>query len=562
MPIGQTLRNLNRTREIIQVLVKYGFEDIVANSTLRNFVPEKKRLTWLRKDKPVLQYTRWERIRMAAEELGPTFIKLAQVLSIRPDIIPEPLIKEFEKLQDKVTPFEYEKVREIIRSETKQEIEELFDEFNEKPLASASIGQVHRAKLKTGEEVVVKIQRPGVADVVERDLAILKEAVSRAERYLKKQGMLNPKDVVRAFDRSITKELDYKNEGRNIEKFRNFYKNYRNFYIPKAYRDISTQKVLVIEFADGCKINDTTQLRAWGLDPRKIAENGMGIYLTQIFEYGYFHADPHPGNVFVRKDAVICLIDFGMTGRLMQKDKYAFANIFIAMSQQDPKRMANAMKKLSISDEIEDMRAFQYDLNELIEDFVDLDVSEASIADMTLSLQKIMYDYRIIVPPSIFLIFRAFAILEGIGKQVHPHFNTYDFIKPYGRKILEDQFSPKNIWNELSYRAEQFNDFAVAFPRDLKEIISKGKKGKLHFTINHQGYGYLLKKLDSLTNRFALAMIISSLIIAAAITTLREYPPEQMTSLGISNISAWALLLAGGFFLVLCYAIIRRRKYK
>ena len=562
MLFNNTFKNLGRTREIIAVLVKYGFEDVVTNSTLRNFVSESKRLTWIRQEKPVFEYTRWERIRMAAEELGPTFIKLAQVLSNRPDMLPEPLIKEFEKLQDNVPPFEFEKVRIIIKRETGQEIEDIFDDFGEKPLASASIGQVHRARLKSGEEVVVKIQRPDIRETIERDLSILHEAVNRADRYLKKQGVLNAKDVVRAFERSMLKELDYRNEARNIEKFRAFYRSYKNFYIPKAYREYSTENILIIEFAAGCKISNAAQLRKWGLSPEKVAENGMGIYLTQIFEYGYFHADPHPGNVLVRRDGVICLIDFGMVGQLMPKDKANFAGIFISIAQRDARQMANYMKRLSISDGIEDMRAFQYDLQELIEDYADLDVSESSIAEMVTRLQKIMYDYQIVVTGSVFLIFRAFAILEGIGKQIHPHFNTYDFIKPYGQKLLGSRLDPKNILNEVTYRIDQLSEFITGLPRDAKEITSKLKKGKIHFEIEHQGYGYLLKKLDSLTNRISLTVLIAALLIGSAISMTAEWGPEIQRYYGIPSVSYWGLVIAGVLFLALLYSIVRRRKYK
>lgn len=562
MLFNQTFRNLGRMREILAVLVKYGFEDIVVNSTLRNFVSETRRHTWLRQEKPVFEYTRWERIRMVAEELGPTFIKLAQVLSIRPDMLPEPLIKEFEKLQDRVPPFEFALAKKIIEKELGSPIDEVFEEFNEKPLASASIGQVHKGRLKNGQEVVIKVQRPDVRETVERDLAIIKEVVQRADRYLKKQGVLNAPDVVRAFERSIMKELDYNNEARNIERFRNFYKSYRNFYIPRAYRQHTTERVMVIEYANGCKINDVVQLRAWGLDPRKVAENGMDIYLTMIFEFGLFHADPHPGNVMVRRDGVICLIDFGMTGQLMPKDKQHFAGIFVSMSQQDAKRMANAMKKLSISDNIEDMRQFQYDLNEIIEDFTGLDVSESSIADMVTRLQKVMFDYQIVVPGSVFLIFRAFAILEGIGKQIHPHFNTYEFIRPYGKKIIEEQFSPKNLLNELTYRAEQMTDFATGFPRDMKELMSKLKKGKIHFEIEHQGYGYLLKKWDSLTNRIVITLLIFAFIIGSAITMTAEWGPEMPREYGVPVISLYGLFCAGVLMVMLFYSVLRRRVYK
>lgn len=563
MSFNNTIRNLGRLREIIGVVAKYGFEDVITNSTLRKFVPESKRLTWVRGDKPVFEYTRWERIRMIAEELGPTFVKFAQVLSIRPDLLPQPLIHELEKLQDRVPPFPFSEVRRIIKHETGKEIEDLFDDFQEQVLASASIGQVHRARLKTGEEVVVKVQRPYVAEMVERDISIMKEAVNMADRYLKKQGVLNAMEIVKTFERTMLKELDYNNEARNIEQFRNFYKNYHNFYIPKAFRNISTDKVMVIEYAKGCKINDVKQIREWGLDPKRIAENGINIYLTQIFEYGYFHADPHPGNVFVRQDGVICLIDFGMVGRLMTRDKYAFAGVFISLAQQDAKRMATNLKKLAIADEIEDLRAFQYDINEIIEDYAYLDVSESNIGEMTARLQKLMYDYKISVPGSVFLIFRAFAILEGIGKQMHPNFNTYEFIKPYGKKLIESQFSAKNLINEASFRAEQVNDLLTAWPRDIKEILTKVRQGKLHFEIEHQGYGYLLKKLDSLTNRISFSLMISSLLIASAVAMTVPFPENMISpTYGIPYLSVAGLYAAGGLFVLLIYSIIRRRKYK
>lgn len=559
---GQTFQNISRIREIIAVLVKYGFEDIVTNSTLRNFVSEKGRVSWQRQGQPVFQYTRWERIRMVCEELGPTFIKLAQVLSNRPDMLPAPLIKELEKLQDNVPAFSFEEVKATIEEETGKKLEDTFQAFNEKPLATASIGQVHKARLINGKEVVVKIQRPGVKELVHRDLAILSDGVNRAERYLKKQGVLNAMDLVHSFERSMHKELDYRTESRNLERFRNLYKDYRNFYIPKSFREYSSEKVMVMEFVSGCKISDVAQLRAWGLNPHKVAENGMEIYLTQIFEFGIFHADPHPGNVLVRKDGVICLLDFGMVGTLMKKDKFSFAGIFVGMAEGDPAKMAMNMKLLAVEDEIKDMRQLEYDLNELIEDFASLNVDEASIADTTERLQKIMFDHKIRVPGDIFLIFRAFAILEGIGKTIHPHFNTYDFIRPYGLKLMKEKYSPKNIWQDFNQRVTQINSFLTSLPRDVREILSKTKKGKIHFEVELQGYGYLLKKMDSIANRMALTFLIMAFIIGSAITMTVDWGDRMDYIYGLPAISVYGLWCAGGLMVLLFYAFIRRRKYK
>ena len=559
---GQTFQNIKRIREIIAVLVKYGFEDIVTNSTLRNFVSEKGRLSWKRQGQPVFQYTRWERIRMVCEELGPTFIKLAQVLSNRPDMLPAPLIDELEKLQDNVPPVPFEDVKATIEAETGKKLEDIFQTFNEKPLATASIGQVHKARLISGKEVVVKIQRPGVKEMVYRDLAILTDGVNRADRYLKKQGILNAMDMVRSFERSMHKELDYRTEARNLERFRNLYKSYKNFVIPAAFREYSTEKVMVMEFIGGCKISDVAQLRAWGLDPRKVAENGMNIYLTQIFEFGIFHADPHPGNVLVRKDGVICLLDFGMVGTLMKKDKFSFAGIFVGMAERDPAKMANNMKALAIEHGIKDMRQLEYDLNEIIEDFISLDVDESSIADMVERLQKVMFDHQIRVPGDVFLIFRAFAILEGIGKTIHPHFNTYDFIRPYGIKLMKEKYSIQNIWQDVNQRVTQINAFLTSFPKDVREILDKTKKGKIHFEVELQGYGYLLKKMDSIANRMAITFLIVAFIIGSAITMTVDWGDRMATVYGLPEISVYGLWCAGILMALLFYSIIRRRKYK
>ena len=562
MIFDQTFRNLNRTREILGILIKYGFEDFIANSTLRNLVTESMRIKWLRDEKPVMEYTRYERVRMAAEELGPTFIKLAQILSNRPDISPEGLVKEFEKLQDRVPPFEFAKAKIIIEQEIGKKLEEVFEEFNEVPLASASIGQVYKAKMLTGEEVVVKVQRPNVAEMIEQDLSIIMEAVRRMDRYMKKQGVLNGEEVVRVFERAITKELDYQNEARNIDRFRTTYRHRTDFYVPKAYREFSTRKVLIMEFAKGCKITDIEQLKAWNLSPARIVEKGMDIYLSQIFEFGYFHGDPHPGNILVNEEGTIILLDFGMVGQLMKKDKYAFAGIFIAMSRFDAREMAQQLKKLSVEDNITDMRQFVYDLNDLIEDYAHLDVSESSIQDVIQRLQKIMYDYHITVPGGVFLIFRAFAILEGIGKKMHPNFKTYEFIRPYGQKLLTDQLRPENLAAEASQRFSNLTGFLNSFPVEMRGVMQQIAKGKLHSEVELQGYGYALKKWDSISTRQSLVNIICALMLGSSIALLGKYPEEMQFVYGINKWSFIGYCIAGGLFVVWLYAILRRKVYK
>lgn len=557
MLFNQTFKNIKRIREVIQVLIQYGFEDIVSSTPLQTLVPAKMRLLWSRQNKSVLDYSRWERVRLATEELGPTFVKLAQILSNRPDVLPEILIAELQKLQSEVPPFEFDLAKAIIETESGQPIEDLFEYIDEVPIGSASIGQVYKAKLYTGEEVVIKVQRPDVKETIEADLVIIKEIVRLTENYLKKQGVLNPNDIVVTFEKTIRKELDYLHEARSIEQFRSLYQSNPNLYIPRPYKNLSTSHILVLEYISGCKITDVTQQAAWGIDPRDTAEKVMDIYLTQFFEYGVFHADPHPGNVLVRKDGIICLLDFGMVGRLRPNDKYAFAGIFLSMARKDARSMALNLKRLAIDGEISNFGAFEYDLNELIEDYASLGIGEMSVTDFTADFQAIIYNYRLSIPPSVFLILRALVILEGIGKVIHPQFNTFEFVKPYGKKIAREQYSWENIGQEIYYSVLDLYTFATSFPIELKYILQKIRKGQLSIQVEHQGYRPLLQTLNFNGFRFTMALIITGLLISSSIIMTAPLAEHLATSGGIPYLSMAGFLLAGFLGVILLIATLR-----
>ena len=537
-----TISNLTRIRQVAEVLLRYGFEDAVTTTPLRRLVGQNRRLRWLENDdRPVFETTRWERIRLIIEELGPTFIKLAQALSNRADLLPQALIDEFEKLQSNVPPFPVEEARQLVEAELGRPLAEIFAEFDDEPLGSASIGQVHRARLPSGEQVVVKIQRPGVREKVESDLRLLHELVRLTGGFLHKQGLANPQDVVEAFERSMTKELDYTSEARAMEQMRKLYESYASFYIPKPYRELSTAKVLVIEFVDGCKITDKPQLLAWGLRPETVAETGMDIYLTQIFEFGFFHADPHPGNVLVRPDGTLVLIDFGMVGKLTKQQKYAFAGVFIGMARQDARSMALNFRRLALSSDIPDMRAFEADLGVLIEDFAVLDVQDMSMSDLADSLQGIIYQYKLQVPGAVFLILRALVILEGIGKVLHPSFNTFEFVRPYGAKILREQYSPENILSEAEYTGTQLLALLQTLPLDLRQIVRKISRGDLRVKVELSGYTSLLRKADQLVTRTVLALLTLGSLLFAGLSLLGHYSREMPYYRGLPVITWYSL---------------------
>ena len=551
MLFKNTISNLARLRQVAEVLLRYGFEDAVTNTALRRLVSQQRRLRWREStDRPVFETTRWERIRLIIEELGPTFIKLAQALSNRADLLPQALIDEFEKLQSNVPPFPTEEARQIVTAELGRPLEEVFAEFEDVPIGSASIGQVHRARLHTGEEVVVKVQRPDVRDKVESDLRLLHELVRLTGGFLRKQGLANPQDVVDAFERSMTKELDYTSEARSMEQLRKLYENYSTFYIPKPYRELSTAKILVIEFVNGCKITDKEQLLAWGLSPETVAETGMDIYLTQIFEFGFFHADPHPGNVLVRPDGTLVLIDFGMVGKLTKQQKYAFAGVFIGMARQDARSMALNFRRLAISSDIPDMRAFEADLNGLIEEFALLDVQEMRMSDLADALQGIIYQYKLQVPGAVFLILRALVILEGIGRVLHPSFNTFEFVRPYGARILKEQYSPDNLLSEAEYTGTQLLALLQTLPIDLRQIMRKVSKGELRVKVELSGYTSLLRKADQLVGRTIMALLLLGTLLFAGLSLLGHYPPTMPYYQGLPAIT-WYSLGAVAFLLLL-----------
>tara|TARA_B110000459_G_scaffold98217_1_gene109268 strand:+ start:10001 stop:11695 length:1695 start_codon:yes stop_codon:yes gene_type:complete len=563
MLLDGTFKHLGRTRQIVKVLIKYGFEDIVFHSFLQNIVPRRMLLSWTRENRIVSATTRWERIRMAAEEAGPSAIKIAQIMSNRSDIIPEELIVELKKLQSEVKTFPFSVARKILDEELPHPYDEIFEEFNEVPIGSASIGQVYKAKLRTGEEVVVKLRRPGVGKLLVQDLEIAKSILPHAKGVIEQNGLTYEavEDSLLEIEKSTVKELDYLNEARNIENFRKFYRKRKDFYVPRVYREYSTEKLLIIEFAGGCKITDQKQLEEWGIDAKKVAERGMDIYLTQIFEFGYFHADPHPGNIIIQKDGRICLIDFGMVGKLMQRDKISFAQVFVAMAQGDSKKMALNLRKLCISHDIENVRMLEYDLQEIIEEYTTLDVAESKIEDLILSLQGVMRDYNMRVPGSVTLIFRALGLLEGIGKQIHPEFNINQFVQPYGFKLLKEEYSMSNLAKEGLTRFDEISALLSSIPVEVRSILKKTRQGKLNVQIEHKGYDPLLRKMDRVVNRFILTFIIFTLVLSSSILATIPMSENYMVGaigLPILSVIGYAFSLFLGT--ILLFAVLRTRK--
>ncbi len=555
----KTVKNISRIGEVINILIKYSFEDVIQNSSLRQFISAKKQVSFQYAANEFLdKYNRWERIRMVIEEMGVTAIKLAQYLSNRPDILPEPLINEFEKLQANVPPFSSITAKAIIEKETGKKIKDLFLYFDNHTIGSASIGQVHRVRLMSGEDAVVKIQRPQAAAKVKTDLRLLREFVKLTENYFQNFGILNPREIVDVFEELMLKELDYTTEAKSILKFRKIYDKYPTFKIPKPYPEYSTSKVLVLEFISGCKITNIEQLKKWGLSNKRIAERGIKMYLMQIFQYGLFHADPHPGNILIYPNEDIALIDFGMVGRLTKKQKFQLADLFFALTSQDAKAMATSIRRLSVKSEIDNFSAFENDLQELIDDFIVLDIGEIDMKELVIRLQKIFFKYKLQMPGAIFLMFRALSILDGVGKKLSPKFNPLKYIKPYTYKIIKEQYSPNNIKSELQFTFAQFSSLFYSSPVDLKYIIEKIRAGELQTNISIVGFDAFLKKIDIFGNKLVLSIIITALIIGASLVVI-AHPATMPTLLSIPLFSIIGIAIASVLIIWLLIYSLRNK---
>ncbi len=545
MLFNQTFENISRLRKIIEVLLKYGFDDVVTGTRLNKLARKASRSGKPEPMEATLTTARWQRIRQVIEELGPTYIKLGQFLSNRPDLLPEPLIKEFEKLQDEVAPFPVETAKSMIEEETGIAMSDLFLYFDEKPLGSASIGQVHRARLSTGEDIVVKIQRPNAQKQVTADLSLIREFVKFTESYFIKAGILNPLDILDTFSKTLREELNYLNEVRHMEQFRKLFGDMEKLYIPRPFREFCTQKIFMVEFVSGCKVTDVKTIRSWGLSPTDIAKTGLDLYLSQIFDYGVFHADPHPGNILIKPNGNIALIDFGIVGKLMPSQKYAFAGVFISLANRDAKSMAIHLRRLAIDHDIQDMKSFEFDLNDLIQDFMVLNEDEMNVGDFTARLQKLSYKYKLQIPGSIFLILRSLAILEGVTRVLDPDFDVLENIKPYGIKIRAEQFSYKNITQELKHSLQHLYALMYNLPLGLNDILKQIRKGKATFNMRVQGFETYIYEFHLAMNRVVMSLLIGALVIASAIAYSSSIGKDVPGFLGIPYFSIACWILSG-----------------
>lgn len=547
-----SIKKIKRTAQLVSILTKYGFDTLVSQTGLRNLIPENY-INRNEKRKEAFSLSIYERIRLVLEELGPTYIKLGQLLSNRDDIFPIELIEELQKLQDDVQCKDIN-LEESLKKELNLDINSVFSEIDHTPIAAASLSQVYVGTLlENNQKVIIKVKREGIEDIIEADLLIMKDFSQLLETYYDIARQTGIKHIIRAFEKSILSELSFTQELNNIERFRKNFKNNPNIHTPITYKHLSNNNILCMEFIDGIKVSDKQLLEEGGLDSKKISLNIVDLYLKQVIEYGFFHADPHSGNIFVLPDSKIVFIDYGSVGRIIPQDQELLANFVMHVLRKDTKRLVRVIKKIAVEYNIKNETQFERDLFDFL-DIIDTDsIKDINLKSIIKRFSRILYDNRIILPEYIYLLARSIVILEGIGRELGIESSIIDHVKPYGHKMIKQRLNPKYIKDMLMDKLYSCNDRLEELPEDFHSLIQKINHDDLKITHNING----LTDIKNTINRLVLAILISSVAVGSSILILANMPPLLG---GVSVLGLLGVLISGALAMIVILSILRNKK--
>lgn len=548
--------NLMRYKEIIGVLLKHGFHDFVEHSKLiQSFQLNKYFFKENKKEQRVkTRFTHYQRMLLAVEELGPTFIKLGQFLSNRPDLIPSELCAEFEKLLEHVPPFSSEEAVRILRESLHLKIDDVFKEFNHKPFSSASIAQVHIATLKNGEKVAVKIQRPGIKNVIESDLEIMFNLAALAKKHMAGTDAIDPISIVEEFRDGIHQELDFGREILNIEKFSKIFAEEPNLIIPKVYKEYSNKEIITMEFIEGERFSS---YKATDEEINSLCEKFANLVLKQIFETGYFHADPHAGNIIITPDQKICFIDFGLMGLLPPKHKEAMCEIIVGLVDHDPDITTRAIISLSFNKEVENRAALEHQTFKIMEHYGYLPIEDINIGHFLRDLLKLLVVNHLKIPADIFLLLKALVSLEGTIRKIKPNFDMISHIEPFVKKMIYRSRSLYSFFRELYKSGIDYSKFLSELPSELRDLLYQLKNKTFKLQFEHKGLEPLLDKHDKTMNRLSFSIVTASMLIGSSLL-LKSHVPPIVYGLSAPGMTVFIFSVLMGLLLIL--TILRHEK--
>ena len=553
--INRNIRSIRRYRTVLGILIKYGFGHVVEQLNINYYLELGRRIVTLGSaPKEIERLTQPERLRLAMEELGPTFIKLGQLLSTRSDLIPREYADEFRKLQDRVPSIPFAEVLAQIEREFGSPPDALFAELNPIPLAAASIAQVHRARLPGGEEVAVKIRRPRVEKLVETDLDILMGLALLIEKHVSTGDLYDPVEIVKEFRRTIRREMDFCREAHTIDRFAANFKGDPSVHVPAVFWHLTGESVLTMEFIDGIKVTEFDLLRGQGHDLKCIAQRGADCLLKQVLVHGYFHGDPHPGNILILPGDIICMLDYGMVGRLGEDLKFQLVDLLVAILERD---VDQVISQLLYSGELTDevnIRHLKRELSEFIDDYYEIPLHEINAGNLLGEFVDILTQFRIKFPADLILLAKALVTMEGIGRQLDPEFNMISHLQPFMGKLLKDRLTPGSLSRGLVRTVQAYGALAKNLPHDLKELINRINRNKFKIDLEHRGLEKLIADLDKASNRISFSLLISALIVGSSLIMQTNKGPML---LGFPILGFLGYSIAGFLGLWLAIAILR-----
>jgi ubiquinone biosynthesis protein len=512
--LGQAVKNVQRLRTILAVFAKHGFADLVDRLDLGKFLPSRLAAfaeSQADKNPP-------ERLRLAFEELGPTFVKLGQLLSTRPDLVPEAYIDEFTKLQDNVLPLPFETVRAAIERELgKQTVDDHFASLSPSPLAAASIGQVHEAVLKTGEKVVVKVQRPEIQKLIETDVSLLAFLAGLLEKYVPESQVIRPRVIVNEFFRTLSFELDFAVEANNMIKIAQNMATIPEIVIPKVYRHLSTGKVLTLQRLEGVRVNDLKAMDAAGIDRKEVVRIGTRAFFKSIFIDGIFHGDLHGGNLFVLPGNKLGIIDFGIVGRLSEKSRDRLANMVMSLMTEDYENLCYQYAELSDSGPSVDFESFQREVRNTLAPYMGLSLKEVNAGKILIEATKVATKFNIKVPGDWMLVFKAILTIEGMGRTLDPDFDLMASGQELVKDLVKNQYSLQRLSKDFMWVAKDVAALMQILPRQIRWMFRKFNSDDFAFEIKSPNLEEIRAQLDLNSRRQTLTFIAIGLFIASSL---------------------------------------------